>query len=87
MKIQLRIVPNAKAFRLEPTTDGFRVYVKEKAEGNKANIALLKGLKKLLKKEVRLVSGAKARNKVLEIEGTEKEVLDALRAAGAGKGA
>ena len=83
----MRVVPNAKTFRLEPTTDGFRVYVKEKAEGNKANIALLKGLKRLLRQEVRLVLGAKARNKVLEIEGTEKEVLNALRAASAGKGA
>jgi uncharacterized protein (TIGR00251 family) len=87
MKLNVRVIPNAKAFRIEQSETGYRVYVKEKAEGNKANLALLKELKKLLKKEVGLVSGAKARNKVLEVEGTEKEVLGALRKKGAGKGA
>lgn len=87
MKISARVVPNAKQFRVEQASQGWKVYVKERAEENKANIALMKGLKKLLGKEVALVSGAKSREKVLEIEGTEKEVLDALRKACAGKGA
>ncbi len=87
MKLSVRVVPNAKAFRIGHSENGWKVYVKEKAEENKANMALLKGLRKLLGREVRLVSGAKARNKVLEIEGTEKEVLGALRKDGAGKGA
>jgi uncharacterized protein (TIGR00251 family) len=86
MKLSVRVVPNAKAFRIEQS-NGYKVYVKEKAEDNKANLALLKGLRKLLGREVRLVSGAKARNKVLEVEGTEEEVLGALRKKGAGKGA
>ncbi|MBD3398426.1 DUF167 domain-containing protein [Candidatus Micrarchaeota archaeon] len=86
MRIQMRVVPNAKAFRIEQSEAGWKAYVKEKAEDNKANLALLKGLKKLLKREVRLVSGAKARNKVLEIDGTEEEVLGALRKEGTGKG-
>ena len=85
MRIQVRVVPNAKAFRIEHSGNGWKVYVKEKAEENKANLALLKWLRKLLGREVRLVSGAKAREKVLEIEGTEEEVLDALRKEGAGK--
>jgi len=87
MKIAMRIVPNAKAFRVEQMPDGYKVYVKAKAEDNKANLALLKGLKKLLKLEVRLVAGAKTRNKVLEIEGPEEEVRNALRAASTKKGA
>ena len=87
MKIQVRIVPNAKAFKLEQRNDGWKIYLKEKAEENKANLALLKRLRKLLKREVRLIAGAKARNKVLEIEGTEEKVLNALRTASAEKGA
>jgi|GEM_PF-452535 len=82
MKIAMRIVPNAKAFRVEQTPDGYKVYVRAKAENNKANIALQKGLRKLLGYEVRLIAGAKARNKVLEIEGPEEEVRNALRIAG-----
>lgn len=87
MKISVRAVPNAKRFALKKEEGGFRVYVPEKAEGNKANAALLKTLGKLLKRKVGLLSGAKARNKVLEIEGEKEEVLDALRKACAAKGA
>lgn len=87
MKIEVKVVPNAKAFRLEEAGNGFKVYVDAKAEGNRANIALEKGLGKLLRRKVYLLSGAKSREKVLEIEGTEKEALDALRKACAGAGA
>ena len=87
MRITLRVTPNAKTFRIEQKQGKFKVYVREKAQGNKANIALCKELKRLLKKEVVLVSGAKNRNKVLEIEGTEEEVLNALGTASAEKGA
>ncbi len=85
MRICVRVVPNAGKFRISSNSSGLKIYVKEKAEGNKANTAVAKGLEKLLGKEVRLVSGAKARKKVLEIEGKEEEVLDALRKAGSGK--
>lgn len=78
MKISVRVVPNAKRFSLHKVESGLKVYVKEKAEGNKANIALLRNLGKLLRKEVRLVSGEKARNKVLEVAGEEKEILKAI---------
>jgi len=81
MKIAVRVVPNAKAFRLEESEKGFRVYVDAKAEGNRANIALQKGLGKLIGKKVFLHSGGKSRDKVLEIEGSEKEAIDALRKA------
>ena len=87
MRICARVVPNAGKFKISSNSSGWRIYVKEKAEGNKANAAVIKGLEKLLGKEVRLVSGAKARKKVLEIEGKEEAVLDALRKAGTGKGA
>ncbi|MBD3390170.1 hypothetical protein GF415_04445 [Candidatus Micrarchaeota archaeon] len=87
MKICVRVVPNAGKFRISSNSGGWKIYVKEKAEGNKANAAVIKGLEKLLGKGVRLISGATARKKVLEIEGKEKEVLDALRKAGTGKGA
>jgi uncharacterized protein (TIGR00251 family) len=42
------------------------VDVAAQPEDNKANIALLKFLKRLTKKDVRLVSGATSKNKVVE---------------------
>ncbi|MFP3949586.1 MAG: DUF167 domain-containing protein [Candidatus Micrarchaeia archaeon] len=87
MKICVRVVPNAGKFRIGSNSSGWKIYVKEKAEGNKANAAVITGLEKLLGKDVWLISGAKAKKKVLKIEGKEEEVLDALRKAGSGKGA
>ncbi len=87
MKISVRVVPNAKRFSLQKVGNGLRIYVKEKAEGNKANLALLKNLGKLLRKKVGILSGAKARDKVLEVVGEEKEVLEAINKACAEKGA
>ena len=83
----MRVVPNAKRFSLRMEGRGLKAYVREKAEGNRANVALLKKLGKLLKKEVRIVSGAKARKKVLEIAGEEEEIRKAIRAACEEKGA
>ncbi len=81
MKISIRIVPNAKVFKIESMQDKYKIYVKERAENNKANLALLKGLKKLVGGNVRIISGAKVRNKVLEIEGPEEKIRNALKTA------
>ncbi len=62
------MVPVAGSFRLSRTKDGrLKVYLKSRPEGNKANIELLKGLSKLLKCDVSLVSGARSRRKILEV--------------------
>lgn len=85
--MQVRVIPNAKAFRLEHDGSAYRIYVNEKAQGNRANLALQKKLGKLIGMKVLLLSGAKSRDKVLEIEGTENEVFNAFRKACAAKGA
>jgi uncharacterized protein (TIGR00251 family) len=81
MRISVRVVPNAKRFCLREEEGGLKVHLREKAEGNKANLALIKCLGKLLKTEVRIVSGAKARSKVLEVAGKEEEIRKAIRSA------
>ncbi len=43
------------------------VSVKERAEKGKANLAVIKLFKKELKKNIRLVSGFKSREKLIEI--------------------
>jgi uncharacterized protein YggU (UPF0235/DUF167 family) len=78
MRISVRVVPNAKRFSLKMEESGLKVYVEEKAEGNKANAALEKKLGRLLGREVRIASGAKSRRKVLEVAGEEGEALRAI---------
>ncbi len=72
MRIEIRVVPNSGSFRIKIRDEEVRIYLKSRAEANKANIELLKELKKRLKREVRLVSGAKGRKKILEIDIDEK---------------
>ncbi|MBI4151206.1 DUF167 domain-containing protein [Candidatus Woesearchaeota archaeon] len=67
-KFSVRVKPNAKETALVGVKDGtYVISIAAKPEGNKANIALLKFLKKQLGKQVRLVSGATSRDKLIEI--------------------
>lgn len=50
----------------------------EKAQDNKANIALLKLLKKLTRTNVRIVAGAKNRLKVIEFDQSTEEFIQLL---------
>jgi len=52
--------------RFDPETKTYHVSVKAPPENNKANLELLKLMKKELGKEVRLVSGQTFKKKVLE---------------------
>ncbi|MBU0958363.1 MAG: DUF167 domain-containing protein, partial [Nanoarchaeota archaeon] len=45
----------------------YRVYLKKQAREGKANVELLKELKKYLKRDVRIRSGLSSRNKRVEI--------------------
>ena len=47
--------------------EAYRISIKEKAEDNRANKEIIKFLSKLLKKKVRIVSGLKSKEKILEV--------------------
>lgn len=79
MRIEIRVVPNSGRFLIRRKDGEVRIFLKSKAESNKANIELLKELRKMLKKEVMLVSGAKSRKKILEIDIGEKDWEDFLK--------
>jgi len=71
MRIQVRVSPGKKESRLEIIDGVFAVELKERAEKNKANIALIKLLAKHFKvssSDVKIKKGLTSRNKVIEIE-------------------
>jgi len=47
--------------------EAYRISIKEKAEDNRANKEIIKFLSKLLKKKVRIVSGLKSKEKIIEV--------------------
>lgn len=67
MKINIKVVPNSKT---EEIIQGnpLVVRVKENAEKNKANIAVIKLLSKRFKSDVKIISGKTSKRKIIEIE-------------------
>ena len=64
------IKPNSSKNEIVGFDDNKKVYkinIKEKAEDNKANKGLIKFLSKVIGKKVRIKSGLKSREKIIEI--------------------
>ena len=80
--LNVRVFPGSKEFSIEfdEAENSLKVRLKEKAIQGKANKALLKTLKKALKKPARIVAGALSHDKKVFVEGTTKEsALDWLK--------
>lgn len=86
MRLDVRVVPNAGAFSVSLKDGTWRVHVRAKAEGGKANRELVDELSGALGARVSIVGGSKSRRKVLEIEGSEGGVRERLLAIANEKG-
>jgi uncharacterized protein YggU (UPF0235/DUF167 family) len=81
-RFEVRVVTNAREFSAERGADGtIRCRVPEKPEKGKANLALIKGLSKLLGCDVRMVSGAASRRKVFEADCGDEDLVRLVPAA------
>ena len=72
MRIQLRVVPNAKVQAVEPFGEGLRIRVKAKAQQGKANAEIIEALAEhfcVPEKNVRIVSGATSNRKTVDVDG------------------
>lgn len=69
MIINIRVYPHSGFEKIEEVNENdYKVYLKKPAEDNKANIELLKLLKKHFKTPVRIIKGLKSRNKIIELK-------------------
>ena len=71
MRIKLRVVPNAKKVEVKEEKDFFKIKLKSKPEGGKANKELIEVLSKYFKipkSKVKIVSGLTSHKKIVEIE-------------------
>ena len=80
MRIKIGVKPKAGKNRISVSKGKLIVSVSEAPEKGKANIAVLKLLKRELGFEARLVSGAASRNKTVELYGDEESIAKALGA-------
>ena len=70
MKIQVKVKPNSKTAEVSQEGDSFIVKVKEPPKEGKANQAVIKLLAEhfgVPQSQVRILSGFKGRNKVIEV--------------------
>ena len=70
MKIYVDVHPNSSKEEIKKIDeDNYIVWINEKAENGKANLKIIKILKRYFKcAEVKIKSGIKSRKKILEIE-------------------
>jgi len=73
MIAEVSVIPNSKRFSISVKGDKVKISLRSPAEKNKANLELVRELSKLLKADVRILSGLKSRRKRLEIALDEKQ--------------
>jgi uncharacterized protein (TIGR00251 family) len=68
MIVRIRVYPHSGREEIERISeDYYKVYLKKPAEDNKANIELLKMLKRYFRREVRIIKGLRSRDKVVKV--------------------
>jgi len=69
MKLKIKLHPNSSREKIEKISGSeYEVWLKEKPVDNKANVQMIKLLKKHFGKEVGIKSGFTSRKKVVEVE-------------------
>jgi uncharacterized protein (TIGR00251 family) len=69
MRININVKPRSGKQEIKKISEtDYRVFLKSLPEENKANIELMKLLKKEFKKDIKIVSGKTSRKKVVEIK-------------------
>lgn len=69
MKIKIKLHPNSSQEKIQKIgNSNYEIWIKEKPLENKANIGLMKLLKRHFKKEVKIKSGLTSKNKIVEVK-------------------
>ena len=66
--LKVKVKPGSGKQEIIKKDDYYLVCLKSKAEDNKANIELLKLMKKKFKKDFEIIKGAKSREKILKCQ-------------------
>ena len=74
MRFAVRVMPNAKETAFFSRNGAFCARLRAKPLGGKANRELEEALSEALGKKVKIVAGARSREKTCETEATEDEV-------------
>jgi len=68
MMLKVKVKPGSeKQEIMKISEDEYIVSLKKRAEDNRANIELIKLLKKYFKKDIKPIKGLRSRNKIIEV--------------------
>ena len=69
IKVNVKIHLNSSKEQIKKVGEkGLEIWIKEKPIDNRANIKLIKTLKKYFNRDIKIVSGFTSKNKVIEIK-------------------
>ncbi len=69
MRIKIKVHTNSSQQKIERRKENiYEVWLKEKPINNKANEKLIKILREYLKRQVKIISGLKSKNKTIELK-------------------
>ena len=78
MRVQVRVIPKASKVKVCSFNQGLKVYLNSPAAEGRANKELIEALSahyNIKKYKISIIKGKKSRDKVVEIDGVEKNPL------------
>ena len=76
--LEVIVKPRSKAFRIVVEGDEIAIFCQEEPTKGKVNIEIMKVLSKLLRKDVRIISGFTSRQKRLFVKDTKKSEFEQI---------
>jgi uncharacterized protein (TIGR00251 family) len=77
-KLKLKVLTGKPQFNTKLKDGLLLVEIKSNPEKGKANKEIIKGLKKIFRKEVKIISGLKNKEKIVEIDSSIEEIMKRL---------
>jgi uncharacterized protein (TIGR00251 family) len=74
--MEVRVRPNARRFALSRKDGQLVLEVTSPPQEGKANMEIVKGLRRLFGKDVEIVSGLKSKSKMILVRNTDKEEIE-----------
>lgn len=73
MILSIKVKPNSKKQSIEKISEtNYLINLKQPAQDNKANLELIKLLKKHFKKDIKIIKGHQSKNKIIEVNNADK---------------
>ncbi|MFA5764114.1 MAG: DUF167 domain-containing protein [archaeon] len=77
-KLKLKVSTGKSKFKVELDGELLLVEIKSTPEKGKANKEIIKELKKFFKSDIKMLSGFKSKEKIIEIYSTQNEIISKL---------